>query len=185
MYSDGQLVIEPEGLHPSSPSGKARRGPYSPLAALGHALRARRAISSRLPGRSERGVSLLEALAATAVLSIGLLAFAGNSISLTRGLKAADSTAAAAALAVQKLEQLRSMPLGSSGLVTGLYYDSSNPLKADGTSGGPYGRRWVVSSKDTPRLGLKTVTVTVSWTDSKAHETRVAAFVRCSTIPCP
>ena len=135
--------------------------------------------------RSERGVTLLEALAATAVLSIGLLAFAGNSISLTRGMKAADSTAAGAALAVQKLEQLRSMPLGASGLNTGLYYDSGNPLRADGTSGGPYDRRWVVSSKNTPRFGLKTVTVTVAWTDWTDHETKVAAFVRCSTIPCP
>jgi Tfp pilus assembly protein PilV len=135
--------------------------------------------------RRERGISLIEALAATAVLSVGLLAFAGNSVTLTRGLKAADSTAAGTALAVQKLEQLRSMPLGSSSLNTGLYYDSSNPLRADGTSGGPYSRYWVVSAKDTPRLGLKTVTVTVGWTDAKAHETKVAAFVRCSTIPCP
>ena len=31
-----------EGLRPSPPSGEARRGPYSPLAPLGRALRARR-----------------------------------------------------------------------------------------------------------------------------------------------
>jgi Tfp pilus assembly protein PilV len=135
--------------------------------------------------RRQRGVSLLEALAAMTVLSVGLLAFAGNSVSLTRGLKAADSTAAGTALALQKLEQLRSMPLGATQLATGLYYDPSNPLKADGTSGGPFTRSWVVSSNDTPRFGLKTVTVTVSWRDSSAHETRVAAYVRCSTIPCP
>lgn len=145
----------------------------------------RRRSSSRDARSRERGISLLEALAATSVLSIGLLAFAGNSVSLTRVLKTADSTAAGTALAIQKLEQLRSMPLGSSALNTGIYYDASNPLKSDGTTGGPYDRYWVVSAKDTPRHGLKTITVKVQWTDSKEHETKVAAFVRCSTIPCP
>jgi Tfp pilus assembly protein PilV len=133
----------------------------------------------------ERGLSLFEALAATAILSVGLFAFAGNAVSLTRGLKSADSTAAGTALALQKLEQLRSMPLGAAELATGLYYDPSNPLSADGTPGGPFDRYWVVSAKDTPRFGLKTVTVTVAWHDSSPHETRVAAYVRCSTIPCP
>jgi len=137
-------------------------------------------------GQATRGVSLLEALAATAFVSLVLLAFAGNSASLTRNLKSADSTAAATALALQKLEQLRSMPLGAAGLATpGLFYDISNPLKADGTTGGIFSRSWQVSQKDTPRFGLKTVTATVSWTDSKSHSTRVAAYVRCSTIPCP
>ena len=137
-------------------------------------------------GQATRGVSLLEALAATAFVSLVLLAFAGNSASLTRNLKSADSTAAATALALQKLEQLRSMPLGAAELANpGLFYDISNPLKADGTTGGIFSRSWQVSQKDTPRFGLKTVTATVSWTDSKSHSTRVAAYVRCSTIPCP
>lgn len=135
--------------------------------------------------RTTRGISLLEALAATAFLSVALLAFAGNSVSLTRGLKTADSVAAGTALAIQKLEQLRSTPLGAAALTTGLYYDPANPLKADGTGGGTFSRSWSVSLKDTPRLGLKTVTVTVAWTDSKPHSTAVAAYVRCSTIPCP
>ncbi|HYV57627.1 MAG TPA: hypothetical protein VE911_08780 [Candidatus Nitrosopolaris sp.] len=137
-------------------------------------------------GRATRGISLLEALAATAFVSCALLAFAGNSVSVTRNLKSADATAAATALALQKLEQLRSMPLGATQLATpGLYYDAANPLKADGTSGGIYSRYWSVSQKDTPRFGLKSITVSVDWTDSKSHTTRVAAYVRCSTIPCP
>lgn len=135
--------------------------------------------------RATRGVSLLEALAATAFVSCALLAFAGNSVSLTRNLKSADATAAGTALALQKLEQLRSMPLGAAELATpGLFYDNANPLKADGTTGGIYHRSWTVSQKDTPRFGLKSITVSVDWTDSKSHTTRVAAYVRCSTIPC-
>ena len=146
----------------------------------------RRSTSARTPRpRKVRGISLLEALAATGFVAVALLAFAGNSLSLTRGLKTADSVSAGTALGVQKLEQLRSTPLGAAGLATGLYYDPANPLKADGTGGGTFSRSWSVSAKDTPRFGLKTVTVTVAWTDSKPHSTAVAAYVRCSTIPCP
>jgi Tfp pilus assembly protein PilV len=135
--------------------------------------------------RAARGLSLLEALAATTLLSVSLLAFASNSISLTRTAKAVDSVSAGTALALEKLEQLRSMPLGAAGLSSGQYYDPSNPLKADGTAGGTFSRSWTVSLKDTPALGLKTVVVTVEWTDFRQHSTRVAAYVRCSTIPCP
>jgi Tfp pilus assembly protein PilV len=134
---------------------------------------------------AERGVSLLEALAATAFLGVALLGFAANSVSLTRSAKTADSTSAAHALAQEQLERLRSMPLGAAGLVPGAYTDASNPLTADGLAGGTFERSWVVSANDTPTWGLKTVTVTVQWTDPTAtHATRLAAFVRCSNIPC-
>ena len=134
--------------------------------------------------RGTRGVSLLESLAAIGLMSVALLGFAKNSISLTRVSKTADSASAGTALGLQKLEQLRSMPLGAAQLASGNYNDAST-LQADGTAGGPYTRTWAISAKDTPTWGLKTATVTVAWTDSKAHTTRVAAYVRCSTIPCP
>ena len=141
-------------------------------------------VGRRSTRRATRGLSLLEALAATGFLAIALFAFGSNSVSLTRNAKNADSVGAATALAQQKLEQLRSMPLGAAQLASGQYYDASNPLKADGTGGGVYSRSWTVSSNDTPSLGLKTVTVTIAWTDSRPRTTRVAAYVRCSTIPC-
>jgi Tfp pilus assembly protein PilV len=140
--------------------------------------------TSRRSRRSTRGLSLLEALAATGFLGIALMAFAANTISLTRTEKTADSTSAAHALAQQKLEQLRSTPLGAADVLPGNYVDPVNPMKADGTAGGPFSRTWAVSGNNTPTWGLRTVTVTVAWTDSKAHTTRLAAFVRCSTIPC-
>ena len=134
--------------------------------------------------RHTRGLSLLEALAVTGLLSTALLALAASSITATRTEKAADSTSAATALALQKLEQLRSMPLGAAQLTPGLYYDPSNPLRADGTGGGRFRRSWQVSPNDTPRFGLRLVTVTVEWADSQSRATRVAAYVRCSKIPC-
>ena len=127
----------------------------------------------------------MEALAAIAFLGVSLGALAVNSVTGTHRVKMADATAAAHALATQKLEQLRSMPLGSSQLLAGQYYDPANNLQADGTSGGKFNRSWQVSIKDTPRFGLRTVTVTVAWTDnSVSHSTKMAAYVRCQTIPC-
>jgi Tfp pilus assembly protein PilV len=127
---------------------------------------------------------MLEALAATSFLGVALLGLAANAVGTTRSAKTADGVSAANALAVQKLEQLRSMPLGAPQLASGQYYDPANPMKADGTMGGTFSRSWVVSPKNSPRWGLKTVTVTISWRDGKPHTTSVAAYIRCSTIPC-
>jgi len=135
--------------------------------------------------RAARGFSLLEAVAATAFLAVALMAFAANTIWLTRDEKSADSTSAAHALAQQKLEQLRSTPLGAPEVAAGIIRnDPANPLRADGTAGGNFTRKWQVSGNNQPTFGLRTVTVTVSWTDSQFHKTTLAAYIRCSTIPC-
>lgn len=136
--------------------------------------------------RQSRGISLLEALFATSFMGIALMAFAQNSVSLTRGAKTADMTSAAHALAQHQLERLRTMPLGAAQLLPGTYTDAGNPLRADGTSGsgGKYNREWMISAVDTPTWGLKTVTARVCWTDSDDHCTTVAGYVRCSDIPC-
>src|SRR2546428_11359842 len=134
--------------------------------------------------RGSGGFSLIEALAAAVFVGVALLAFAANSISLTRTEKSADSTSAAHALAQQKLEQLRSLPLDAAQLAAGNYNDDSNPLKTDGTNGGIFTRAWTVSGANTPSLGLRTVTVQVTWRDPRQHTTRLAAYVRCSVIPC-
>src|SRR5207253_9698168 len=127
--------------------------------------------------RAARGVSMQEALAATAFLAVALMAFAANTIWLTRDEKSADSTSAAHALAQQKLEQLRSTPLGAAAVAPGPYVDPTNPLQADGTAGGTFTRTWNVSPNDHPTFGLRTVTVTVSWRDTKFHLTTLAAYI--------
>jgi Tfp pilus assembly protein PilV len=119
------------------------------------------------------------------MLSLVLLGLAASAISLTRNEKSADSTSAAHGLVQQQLELLRSMPLGAVALAPGNYADAGNPLKADGTTGGPFTRTWTVSANDTPSAGLRTVTVSVAWQDSRSHTTQAAAYVRCSSIPCP
>jgi Tfp pilus assembly protein PilV len=135
--------------------------------------------------RGTRGSSILEALGTIAFIGIAVGGFAVNSVSLTRIDKTAASVTEATALAQQQLEALRALPLGAAQLAPGVYTDPANPLAADGGGGGVFDRSWTVSGNDAPRAGLRTVTVRVSWTDSQPHSTRVAAYVRCSTIPCP
>ena len=144
----------------------------------------RRRSAERRPRARSRGFSLLDALAGVTFIAVAILGLSAASVSVTRNSKGADSTSAATALAQQKLEQLRSMPLNATQLDPGIYYDAGNKLKADGTSGGTFDRSWLVSLKDTPRPGLKTVTVTVAWTDSRSHSTQVASYVRCNAVPC-
>ena len=92
---------------------------------------------------------------------------------------------AAHALAQHQIERLRSMPLGAAGLTPGAYADGGNPLRADGSAGGgKYNRTWTVSANDVPTWGLKTVTVRVCWAHYGNHCTSVAAYVRCSNVPC-
>jgi Tfp pilus assembly protein PilV len=131
-------------------------------------------------------MSLVDAMVAMLFVSAGVLALSAGAVTLTRGSKAADETSVATALAQQKLEQLRSMPLGAVGLLPGTYADPVNPLRADGNAGtgARFTRTWVVSANDQPRWGMRTVTVSVSWRDTRPHVARLAAYVRCSRVPC-
>ena len=142
--------------------------------------------SARQPSNNRRtaGTSLLEALAALGVTGVAILGLVSSTVFLARVNKTSGGVAAATALAQQKLEQLRSMPLDAAALAPGQYADPAGAMNADGSAGGPFNRSWVVSARNTPRAGLKTVTVSVAWTDSRPHTTALAAYVRCSTIPC-
>ena len=133
----------------------------------------------------EGGFSLLESLVAASFLGFALLAFNAASLTLTRGTKTADSTSAANAIAQQRLELMRSMPLGHPSHNPGNYASANNPMTADGQPNGIFSESWTVSNPDVPDFGLKTVVVTVSWNDPLAHQTQLAGFVRCSVVPCP
>ena len=139
--------------------------------------------AKRRSAKRTAGFSIIEALAATALMGIGLLGLSASSVMLARGAKASDMTAAATALTVERIELLRSMPLGSAGHVPGTY--SGGALQANGAAGGPFNVDWVVSANDTPTWGLKTVRVTTSWTQQgTARQVRLAGLVRCSKTPC-
>jgi Tfp pilus assembly protein PilV len=120
----------------------------------------------------QRGVSLVEAVVTAGLIGVGLLGLSASTLTVTRAAKSADMTSAATALATRRLELLRSMPLGASG------------HSPNGNQGGPITINWVVSAKNQPRSGLKTVTVTAAWTDPASHSLQVAGYVRCPNVPC-
>lgn len=135
--------------------------------------------------RRSLGLGLIELLVSAGFASVLLLGFAANTIAVARAHSVSRNAAAATALAQQQLEALRSLPIDAPGVIPGLYVDPVTPMMADGSPGGIFQRTWLVSPRDTPTLGLKTVTVSVAWNDYSSHVTQVSAYVRCSTVPCP
>ena len=144
----------------------------------------RRSARRRAP-RGERGLSIIDALAATAVVGAALLLLGANTVVMARSTKTADAAAAATGLAREQIERLRSMPLGAPGHNPGTFNDPGNPMNADGTPGGIFGRSWQVSASNIPAPGLRTAQVFVTWTDgSGPHTVQLAAYLRCATVPC-
>jgi hypothetical protein len=126
---------------------------------------------------------LIEAVVTTGIVAVGLLGLQASSVLMTRLAKQADSTSAATGLGSKQWEILRSMPLDANGHIPGSY--NGGNYYPNGNSGGPINVSWTVSANDTPRSGLKTVTVTSSWTDPLgSHTALVGGYVRCSTVPC-
>src|SRR5262245_42461328 len=109
----------------------------------------------RRPGN--RGVSILEAVATLGFVSVAVMGFSMNSVSLTRANRASGALISATALAQQKIEELRNLPLGAAQLNSGTYTDAANPMTADGRPNGTFSRSWIVSARDQPRAGLKTL----------------------------
>jgi prepilin-type N-terminal cleavage/methylation domain-containing protein len=133
--------------------------------------------------RTQRGLSLIESLVTLAIMSVGVLGLSMSSIQLGRTAKWADMSAAATALANERLELIRSQPLGSGQHTPGSY--TAGTMEANGTANGPYTISWVVSGNDTPTWGLRRVTVTASWTQyTSSRQVQVGALVRCSKTPC-
>lgn len=136
-------------------------------------------------GRASAGFGLVEALVAASFLGVAMLGFIATSVTLTRSAKGADSTAAATALAQEQLELIRSLPLGHPAHTPGNYANPSNPVTADGQPNGRFNVTWAVSNRDVPDFGLKTVLVSVGWTDPEARTMQLGGIVRCSGVPCP
>jgi type IV pilus assembly protein PilV len=109
--------------------------------------------------KSNMGFTLIEALIAMAIFSIGILAVGSMQISNTRNNTTGNITTQATMLARQKIEELKTVP-DVTELTSGT--DPNNPIDVDGNSGGIYTRQWNVTNP----LGGSTsrqVSVTVSW----------------------
>jgi type II secretory pathway pseudopilin PulG len=130
------------------------------------------------------GFSVLEVLAGLSIFSLVAAGLTANSIAAIRSNRVSRGLSVAAALAQDKLEQLRALDpsTGPADLTAGFHADPGNPLSAAGQSGGPYVRRWTVTA-DTPALGLSTVVVTVSRGEGAGRAVRMVGYV-CSSQAC-
>lgn len=137
-----------------------------------------------LSARGTRGASLIEALVAVTLFSIGAAGLAATSVGSTRSNAVSKTASAAAALVHDKIEQLRSLDPGTNpaDLAPGVHVDPLNPLTPTGDPNGKYQRQWTVTA-NTPGVGLSRVVVSVTWNSPIQRSVRGVTLI-CSTREC-
>lgn len=110
------------------------------------------------------GFSLIEILIAIVILSISLLALAGLMATTSRNTSFGGHITEAATYAQDQLERLRVTSWGS---IANNWVDTSGAGTRTGPSGITYTRTLTVVSNANDTL--KTITITISWTDQAAH----------------
>ena len=123
------------------------------------------------PVTNHKGLTLLEAVIAMALFFIAVLAFAGVSVTASKGAAASKRLTTAATLAQDKLEQVRNAG-----------YDAGLTAALETTEA--YGaipdfdmyQRIVRMETGRPVPGLQTVTVTVWWSDDR-HSVTVSTIL--------
>ena len=74
--------------------------------------------------------------------------------------------AEATTLALDKIEDLRRLPLANAEVAAGTFNDAANPLRSNGTTGGVFTRTWTVT-QNVPVSGMRQVRVRVTWRDRR------------------
>jgi len=107
---------------------------------------------------SQNGFTLLEVLVAIVILTIGLLGTAGLTTGVIRGNHFSKNVTSATAAAQTKLEAIKS---------GGYVYATAVNFPSDAvTMGGMTFTRTTTITNSSPATNMKTVSVTVSWTES-------------------
>jgi prepilin-type N-terminal cleavage/methylation domain-containing protein len=110
--------------------------------------------------RKQKGFTLIEVVAGLIILAIGLLAIAAMQITSTKGGYFSSNVTRATIFAQDKLEYLKNLSYSDSNL--------SNGLHNEGTISGSIFSR-VVNVVEDAGNSMKTITVTVQWTDQRNH----------------
>jgi len=113
------------------------------------------------PSNKNAGFLLVEILVAIAIFAIGFLAIGTLIVSTTKNNTIGNISTQANMLAVDKLEELKSM--GIDELIPGEVDGVQSNIKANGNAGGIYTRTWTVSDTDPVSLTARYIEVTVSW----------------------
>jgi prepilin-type N-terminal cleavage/methylation domain-containing protein len=119
----------------------------------------------RLAGR--RGFTLVEVVVAIVMLAFGVLASASLTAALMKSNRGVTNRTRAVEVARQKVEDIQSVNYAS--LVGG-----SDAVNVRGIG---YTRTWAVTA-DTPIANLKTITVTVYWTDRQGSHSITNQTIR-------
>ena len=110
--------------------------------------------------RKQKGFTLIEVVAGLIILAIGLLAIAAMQITSTKGGYFSSNVTRATIFAQDKLEYLKNLSYSDSNL--------SNGLHNEGTISGSIFSRVVNVAEDAGN-SMKTITVTINWTDRVTH----------------
>lgn len=113
-----------------------------------------------------KGFTMIEILIALVILSVSLLALAGLMAMTTKNTSFGGHMTEAATFAQDKLEGLRVTPWAS--------IASGNDAKT-GSTWVSYSRTWTVATNTAGNL--RTVTITVSWTDRINHSIRLLSAI--------
>ncbi|MBW1997171.1 MAG: prepilin-type N-terminal cleavage/methylation domain-containing protein [Deltaproteobacteria bacterium] len=113
----------------------------------------------RIRAKKEEGFTLLEAIFAISILTIGLLSLASMQVSTIKGNAFASGVTEATSLAADRLEKILALPFDHSDLSAGNHTDPDPPIG--------YSIGWNVVD-DSPLNDTKTVNITVSWVDRGA-----------------
>jgi prepilin-type N-terminal cleavage/methylation domain-containing protein len=117
--------------------------------------------------RYAKGFTLIEIMVAITLLSVGLLGMAGLTVGIMRGNALSSEVTTATALAQAKMEDFKRVGYSGATEITEDY---------NSIAGYPLFKRDTVIDVDTPDLGMKTVTITVSW-DSDASSIAVETIL--------
>lgn len=110
--------------------------------------------------RKQKGFTLIEVVAGLIILAIGLLGIATMQITSTKGGYFSSNVTQATIFAQDKLEYLKNLSYGDSHLSHGLHHEGA-------ISGSIFSR--VVNVVEDAGNSMKTITVTIQWTDRGNH----------------
>jgi type II secretory pathway pseudopilin PulG len=133
---------------------------------MGHARRLR-----------QSGFSTIELVLAVTILVIAGAGLASLSRTTTGTTIDNKDRAAALALAMQKVEDLKNARLPE--LVAGTYADASNPIDEKGSAGGVFTRTWQISDGTLSSVPITEILVRVGWVGGGEIELRT----RIARIP--
>lgn len=123
---------------------------------------------------NQKGFTLLELLIALTILTVGLLGLAGLHIAAIQGNVSGFKISTAAAVAQQRIEELKALDSSAAALSDGAHANDGNQV----VQGITYNRSYTIQD-DTPVTGTSTITLTVQWVEPKTGITRnTSVFTR-------